>query len=268
MRPAATVGSVVYVSDMTDNVVDVFPAKTPNQPPVAQLTGLNGPVGIAVAPNRDVYVATYNTPGVAVFHKNQTTPYATIPMPNTSAGGNDIAIGDGSVYVVNFPDTIVVVPLGSTTPSETLTDPNMADIYGVAVDPSGDVFDIGYNNTMPIVDEFVAGSQNPTALPISLTCCYTDGLALDASNNLYVDESGDQEIAEYAPPYTGSPVNQIHFSGGSCYGLALTRPDKAIWIACGGLAEGVKYGVHGRLMSNTSTVPNAIGIAIRPPSGT
>jgi hypothetical protein len=189
-------------------------------------------------------------------------------MPNTSAGGNDIAIGDGSVYVVNFLDTIVAVPLGSSTPSETLTDPNMADIFGVAVDLSGDVFDIGYNNSMSIVDEFAAGSETPTALPIPLTCCYSDCLALDASNNLYVDESGNQEIAEYAPPYTGSPVNQIHFSGGSCYGLALTRPDSAVWIACGGLAEGVKYGVNGRIRSNTSMVPNAIGIAIRPPSGT
>lgn len=262
-------GALLFISDYGNDVVDVYSQTGPNQAPAAQLSGLEGPDGIAVAPNGDVYVSNWDNNLVSVFHKHQRTAYESLSAVDTSYGGTDVAIApNGTVYVGNLESQIQVFAGGATSPTSTLTDPNINSSYlSVAADANGNVFDLGAgNSTETVVDEFTATSSTPITLPI-FPSGYQGGLAVDADDNLWVNDSGAGTISEYAPPYTGSPITQFSYANAPGIGLALTKNGRKVWLALDGALYGAEYNLRGRVKDETSTygLSEPFGAGVYPP---
>jgi hypothetical protein len=263
-------GALLFISDYSSDVVDVYSQTGPNQAPATQLSGLNGPDGIAVAPNGDVYVSNWDNNLVSVFHKHQTTAYESLSAVVTSYGGTAVAIAPGgTVYVGNESGIIQVFAGGATSPTSSLTDPNISGAYmSVAADANGNVFDLGANSSTssPTIDEFTATSSTPVTLPIFPTG-YQGGLAVDANDNLWVNDSGAGTISEYAPPYTGSPTTQFSYANAPGFGLALTKNGRKIWLALESAAVGAEYNLRGRVKDETSNsgLGTPFGAGVYPP---
>ncbi|HEX3672004.1 MAG TPA: hypothetical protein VHT92_09930 [Candidatus Cybelea sp.] len=263
-------GALLFISDYSNDVVDVYSQIGPNQAPVTQLSGLNGPDGIAVAPNGDVYVSNWDNNLVSVFHKHQTTAYESLSAVVTSYGGTAVAIAPGgTVYVGNESGIIQAFAGGATSPTSSLTDPNISGSYmSVAADANGNVFDLGANSSTssPTIDEFTATSSTPVTLPI-FPSGYQGGLAVDANDNLWVNDSGAGTISEYAPPYTGSPITHFSYANAPGFGLALTKNGRKIWLALQSAVVGAEYNLRGRVKDETSSsgLADPFGAGAYPP---
>lgn len=264
-------GALLFISDYDNDVVDVYSQTGPNQTAAAQLAGLEGPNGIAVAPNGDVYVSNWSDNLVSVFHRHQTSAYESLSAVDTSYGGTDVAIAPtGTVYVGNESGIIQVFAGGATSPTSSLTDPNItSDWVSVAADANGNVFDMGSGSSSgsTVIDEFTASSSTPSMLPISPSG-YEGGLAVDANDDLWVNDSGAGTISEYAPPYTGSPIVHFSYANAPGLGMALTKSGKKVWLAIPNSVAGVEYSLRGRLKDQTSSsvLSEPYGAAVFPPN--
>lgn len=127
-------------------------------------------------------------------------------------GINNVALGlaqdtNGNVYVgQTATNQILVFAAGSTNPT-TLTDPNIASVYYVAVDKAGDLFVDGWamvsGSAVFELDEMKAGSGTFSQLPVK--AAFPGGIAVDRMQNLWVDDQGNGSsgtISEYPAPYT------------------------------------------------------------------
>jgi hypothetical protein len=273
MRQVGLRGNVLYIADASNDLINVYrQGGGPGQAPIGQLTDLDEPTGMVVAPDGDLYVSNYDNNLVSVYHRGQTTPYESLNAVDTNAGGNDIAFGGGNLYVGNLGSIIQVFAGGATSPTSTLTDSNVNEIYSIAVDSTGDVFDTGYGSVGAVVDEFPAGSSTATTLPIALSsgCGGDGGLTVDAGGNLYVNDCGSGIVSEYAAPYTGSFVKQLLYGGTPAYGITITPAGSDAWLASRGAEAGLEYNLattrlHDRTSSSGLSEP--YGIAVNPPIG-
>jgi hypothetical protein len=96
-------GAIVYASDGTNSVINIYSGKFAGQAPCGQNASafLNTPYGLYVKPGtHDLYVA--NASDVLVFHRGQTTPFNTYTDPSGQVP-NDVAVApDGTLIVVNL----------------------------------------------------------------------------------------------------------------------------------------------------------------------
>lgn len=261
-------GPLLYISDYANNVVEVYSQRGKEQVPIGKLTGLDNPTGVAIAPNGDVYVSNYTSETISVFHKSQTMPYKSLQL-DTNYGGTNVAIAGGVVYAGTVTNIIDLFAHGSTSPTSSLTDLNLSHVYSIAVDGAGDVFDMGVGSSRTLVDEFPAGSSSAATLPIAVSSeGQFGGLAIDAEDNLYVDDCGAEVVSVYAPPYTAAPIREISYSGGAAYGLVLQKHAKGFWLASRGLDAGLRYNLNGKLLDETSSsgLSQPYGIAVSPPN--
>ncbi len=146
------IGPKVYVSDLIDSIIYAYPMSNLAQPYKIITNGISNPQGLAVDSLKQLYVTNQGPANdVTVYPPGKSKPSITYSSQYFS-GPNAVAIGkDGTVYVSNFFNgTVVEFPPGQQAPSLTITLPN--------------------------------GGLNQPAGP--------QGLALDASNNLYVAYNG------------------------------------------------------------------------------
>ena len=97
------IGPLVYVSDGTNNVINVYAGRFAGQAPCGQLASslINFPYGLYVRPGgHDLYVA--NSGNILVFHRGKTTPYNSYVDPSIQVP-NDVAVAqDGTVIASNL----------------------------------------------------------------------------------------------------------------------------------------------------------------------
>jgi hypothetical protein len=262
---------LIYIADSTNGVVNVYSQKGSNQSPIGQLTNLGGAGALAVAKNRDLYVAggTFSQPAIYVFHQGQQTPYTTL-----SGGGFGLALDSkGNLYATQFGNVINVYAAGSTIPTSTLSD-TLCLTNAVAADRKGNIFVDGFDCQPPPndgqeVDMFPAGSSTPMKLISNIQSA--GGLAVDHKGNLVVQDTGAGTVSVYAPPYNGLATSTFSFSGAGV-GIALDKTEKNVWVSANnvvsGLPNGRKFSLKtGMLLDSTSTTDllNAQGIALSPP---
>jgi hypothetical protein len=280
--PQAGTTPRLYISDYNNGVVNVYSQKGPGQSPIAQITGLSSPAGLAVAKNGDLFVYNDGNSTITVYHRGSLTPFETL----TGSRGFGLAVDSHeNVYATIFQSgsngsTINVYAAGSTTPTSTLTDPLIGGLQSIAVDLKGSVFVVGFNYAYFRfeVDEFPQGKPKVKALPIPLRYFYgaanLDGLAVDDSNgDLIVEDSNikpNPTISVYAPPYTIFPVSRFSFNGWAP-AIALSKSTTDVWLAndsaSQSLPEGQKYALAtGTLLDATSTKDLSLsyGIAVDP----
>ena len=97
-------GSIVYVSDAANDVINVYTGKLRGQAPCGQIGAgrLNVPYGLFVnAANHDLYVANMHDFDVLVFHRGQKKPYNSYTDPGGQLVLDVTVAKDGTVIASN-----------------------------------------------------------------------------------------------------------------------------------------------------------------------
>jgi hypothetical protein len=254
---------VVYIGDLNESVINIYPRKGQNQTPSGQIaSGLKAPLGVYVAKSGDIYAANSGDGTVPIYHPGQLAPYKVLNSIGTAA--SDVVVDTfGNTYVAGFAtSTIYVFAPGSTTFTSTLTDTQ--PIFYLAIDSKGDIFADGFT-----VDEFpavaAARTRRPITLPINLF--FPGGLAFDEQDNLIVCDQGDGQsgtISGYQAPAYATKLFTINFSG-EVEDIALGRGDRVVWGANVKTITGQKYRIPGgKLLDSTSKsgLSAPIGLAL------
>ncbi len=179
--------SRVYVTSY-NNSVYVYNQTRHLKTPCGQITGVTNPQGLFVDKHHNLWVAISGNcktqySSVLEFGPKSSTPIKTLQDSAGSAADVAIDNASGTVYVTNFFDytngcasgnngVVEVYAHGSTTPTGTLSDPNMTYAFNDAVDNQGNLYVTYLNVSGPSgsgrIDEWIGGSGSPVDLGISL----------------------------------------------------------------------------------------------------
>jgi len=245
--------SVVYVTSY-NNSVYIYDQKHSAGTPCGQITGVTNPQGLFVDNLRNLWVAVAGDcrtqfSSVLKFAPGGSVPIDTLTDPAGPA--TDVAVDNksGTVYVTNFfgytkgcvsgnNGSVAVYANGSTTPTGTLSDPNMTYAFNDAVDDQGNLYVTYLKVSGPSgtgrIDEWHAGSGPPGDLGITLTA--PGGIQTTKSGALLVC---DQSVAcgEFAPGST-SMTNLFATKSPGSFGVALDRRQMHAWVENPGLSAG------------------------------
>lgn len=212
--------NVLYVSDILDSRIGIYPLNTNNPPPIGEIIqDVDTPTGIALDSASSLYVANNTTRSVAGIKKGMTNFVTVYPKGTGSPNlfytldvhhPTDVAVGtDGTVYVASFGDGYVTeYPPGSQTPSLHFQAPSGSAI-AVALDAQNNLYVACTNSNA--VYEFPPGSTVGTNLGLVLGG-EPHGIAFDTNGNLVVAVSrapnGNSVIDVFGPGQT-QPKKQI-----------------------------------------------------------
>jgi hypothetical protein len=154
----------------------------------------------AKAKNALIYASDAGTNTVDIYNATTLAPAGTITDGiSEPLGSYTDAAGD--LYVTNLgTNTVTVYPLGSTSPSLTYSS-GLDGPIGVVVGTDGTVYVSEFEASTVV--EYDKGSMTPSR---TLSVNESEGVALDAKNNLYVSfinpQSGEGAVEEFAPKST------------------------------------------------------------------
>lgn len=211
----------LFVADTGSNMVAIFdPGGKPYANPIG---GLTRPLGVAVDGNGQIYVAenegqgnsgpgnvndikAYGWPGPIILF-TYTADANELPFQSVGAlayNGTDLLVGlPGEITFYPITDFTANGCNGSCPP---IPDPNQTAItspldgvIGIAVDPKGFVYVTNYYGD-PTFAQFAPGTGAPTGLNLGATnpaLSNPQGIALDASGNIYVSNTSNNVIDVY-----------------------------------------------------------------------
>ncbi len=269
ISPSAKTSSLLYISDYSPSDVYIFPEQGSHQKMLGKITSnLNGPEGLYVASNGDLYVAnSSDRPGtIPVFKKGELKPYKELTLPgSTFAGVSSVAMdSQGNVYAVeDATQAICVIGVGKATCTSTLNDPYDFYLHSVAINSKNDLFTMGTSGTL---DELPAGSKNWVELPQHYQ---TDGgLTFDSHDNMLLNDAGNGStatISEYKPPYKSAPVWSFNYYGQMSQ-IALDSSGTYVWGPNYPYSDGRKYSLpNGKLVDKTrGALREPVGVAVDP----
>jgi hypothetical protein len=236
---------LLYISDYSTDVVNIYTQAGSGQTPIGQITGLNEPQGLWVDINQNLWVANTAAFTLQAYHRGATTPFRTLTDPNGYpagvCGNNNRALVYGTdITTLEYGagQTINVYARGATSPTSVLTDSNASSLYECAVDSKGNLFVSLSSINYPYggeIDEFLKGSTTPIALITNLI--YPIGITLDKYDALSVADAfyGSSpyyysELYIYDKPYTYGPALSTAGTG-LIVETALRKNQTQIWGA-------------------------------------
>jgi len=243
--------AVVYVTSY-NNSVYVYDLRHSHKTPCGQITNVVNPQGLFVDKQRNVWVAVSGNcktqfSSVFAFAPGGATPFKTLQDPYGSA--TDVAVDNasGTVYVTNFFNytngcasgnngVVEVYAGGSTTPTSTLSDPNMTYAFNDAVDDQGNLYVTYLKLNGPTgvgqIDEWFGGAGSPNNL----------GITLQAPGGIQTTRTGallvcDQSVAcgDFAPGST-TMTDLFATQHPGSFGVALDRREDHAWVENPGLS--------------------------------
>ena len=163
-----------------------------------------------------------------------------------------------------------VYTVGSTTPTSTLTDPNMTYAFNDAVDDQGNLYVTYLHVSGPSgtghIDEWPSGSASPIDL----------GITLQAPGGIQTTRNGallvcDQSVAcgDFEPGSTAM-TNLFATQTPGSFGVALDKREKQAWVENSGASTGqlqqYKYPGPDKKAKQSITVPGGgySGVAVSP----
>jgi hypothetical protein len=227
--------------------------------------------GIAVDAAGTLWVPSSAALNVTTYKKG-TCKQAALTLNEPNGSPNAVAFSNtGTVYVADIVGTggsngvISVYPKGASSPSSTLSNPEMIEIRGVAVDKAGDVFASGVKEQGSIVVEFKNGKM-PGKL-LRLQTGIADGMEVDKNQNLLVVDPGARLVEAFPPPYSGPAAFTIPTKGSSEFGH-LDAANKNIYVSnfSSGTVDVFKYpsGLYKYSISNGVVQDGVWGVAVMP----
>jgi len=181
-------------------------------------SGFNGPYGVAVDGNGNVFVAEYPANGVGYgdFKEIQAAGgYSKVKTIVAAGTGllrpNGVAVdGAGNIFVAdkryNFVVELMAPGYTTTKALQGLLHPQ-----GVAIDTKGNLF-VSVQGANSVV-EILASGEYTTVNTLITGLSSPDGVALDSSGNLYVADTGNNAVKEFlAPGYTTMKILGSGFS--------------------------------------------------------
>jgi hypothetical protein len=251
--------SIVYVTSY-NNSVYIYKQTHNKKTPCGQITGVTNPQGLFVDKQRNLWVAIAGDcktqfSSVLEFAPGNPTPIKTLQDPAGSAADVAVDNASGTVYVTNFFNytkgcvsgnngVVEVYANGSTSPTGTLSDPNMNYAFNDAVDNQGNLYVTYLKLNGPTgsgrIDEWVGGAGSPTDLGITLQA--PGGIQTTATGALLVC---DQSVAcgDFAPGST-TMTNLFATKHPGSFGVALDKPEKHAWVENGGVSAGQLQQYH------------------------
>ncbi|HKW45450.1 MAG TPA: NHL repeat-containing protein [Candidatus Eremiobacteraceae bacterium] len=240
--PPPSNGSV-YLTDSAPLVgggsldqVLVFPQNTnggtaPAQDITGNTTGLSIPLGIAVDHSGNMWVTNSGTSSITEYPAGATGDIAPINTVQGSATFLSSPVGiavdaNSDLFVVNSQlDSSGFFEVLEFGPNPTGNQAPIRRIGGAAtllnspqyvvVDPSGNVYVTNSVLGASLINIFGPGAAGNTAPIVSFNggCALPDGIALDASNNIYAACDGDYTIREYSALNGSNIPTQIRSLG-------------------------------------------------------
>lgn len=197
---------VLYVSDVLDSRVDIYPLNTPDPAPIGELVlGIYSPTGLALDSGKNLYVADNETPlilipkhqtnAVNVFAKGASSPFE--EYVTDVHNPTDVVVGaDGTIYVASFGDGYVTeFQPPSKTPSLHFQPPS-GSAFSLALDANNNLY-VACTISNAIY-KFAPGSTQGTNL----------GLVLKGEpHGMVFDNAGDLLVADSVAPNQGSSVD-------------------------------------------------------------
>lgn len=269
-RAAATTSpSVVYVSDLHANEVDVYLRRLPHLLIRRITSGIGGPNSLAVDGSEDLFVSNVDGGTVAEYPPGAGTPSRIIrdglsnPLTLTVAD-------DGTLYVVNYNpigqgSTILKYPPGKNKPSFKI--PLTGGAEGLALDKRGNLF-VGYNGPSGgRVLEFAPKSQTGKDLGIAIG--FAGGVLFDATGDLVVCDQIGPAIDVFPPGATQPSRRLVSDKISDPYLIAFDRHFGRLYVAnSGGGAKNVyAFDYATGSIADTIKEPDpAFGVAVSPPT--
>jgi hypothetical protein len=274
-----TTGSLKYVSDFTQNVINVYTGNFAGQAPCGRITSrLSNPRFLFVQPaTHDLYVANATNSNILVFHRGQSTPYnsysdptgqypwdVTVAKDGTVIASNDINTGfnelgsistwiggpNGGTFVGNFPMT------------------NSAGGLYVTVQKSGKVYftDIDATTLQGVLWSMScpAGACGLQTQVAGVSFQLPGDMGSDDTEDLLVNDSDTGKAETFELP---NPVPSTFPVVGTPYGMAINPLDHHWFLTdpTNNNAAEYKY-PGGRLIGTVPGDPSgqALGIAVDP----
>ena len=205
--------TTVYVSALGAHTVNLYDK---NGTLRGQITGFGNPVGLAVDGAGNLYVADDVQNVVDVFKRGAHTPFAI--LQDGAASPATVAVGaDGTVYASNVtngsPGTISVWKPGQTKVAYQISDPNVFDFEGLALDAKNHLYATWYaSGGSGGVDKVAPKSRTPRNLGL-LDLHVPLDIALDHRGRLVIADAGCACLqvfrhGDFAPARTISGFSQ------------------------------------------------------------
>lgn len=259
---------LLYVADYLNGIVLIYHESGKNRAPIAQITaGISYPNSLAVDASGNLYVV--NDPqNVQVFAPGTDTPLETL-QPDVSA--TSVTVGaDGTVYVGTdcsaCTQKIDVFAPGALAPSYSISDPNIAIVFGMALDAANNLYVVHSNQSEASrISMFPPGSHGP-GTDLGLKFSGPDGIAFDAAGNMVIVDALANEVYVYAPK---SKTPKFEFSTPPRpWGLAFNAAQTKLYINQNRETPQVDVFSYprGKLVETIPLVPggDASGVAISP----
>jgi hypothetical protein len=267
LSPEAKSGkALIYVSDFTNNDVEIYSASGSNQSPIGEITdGISGPEGNFVDAHGNLFVTNVSNQTVTMYPHGSTTwtlQYTGFAYPtNVTAGAN------GMVYVDDLVgEKVVEFPKGKTRSKRTI---DVTYPQGVALDSKNNLY-VEYNTGShgggpATVDEYAPKSTKGTNL--NLPIVWGAGDAIDGSSDVVVADqgSGSGNAAVYVfPPGATEPSQTINQGMEDPFRIAFDSKYKYLYVADPEVNKLLVYDYSSGTLVNsiTSGLKSVYGVAV------
>jgi DNA-binding beta-propeller fold protein YncE len=248
MDAAGCSRAVVYVTSYNLSV-EIYNQRRPHTTPCGSITGLHNPQGIFVDAAQHLWVVDQgNGPPHHVYEFAPGNPTPLLTLVDTVGYPVDVAVDNasGTVYVTNFfnngstPGVVEVYAKGSTTPTATLSDPNMQYAFYDAVDDAGNLYVTYLHLNGPTgvgqVDEWFGGTGTPKNLGITLKA--PGGIVTTATGALLICDQAAKACGDFAPGST-TMTNAFARSDKDPFAIALDKSERTAYVVDSGTNHGL-----------------------------
>jgi DNA-binding beta-propeller fold protein YncE len=200
MRPDADPNHTwMYLSGFGNDTVGIYDLDRLGTPKIGEISrGLNGPAGITLGAQGNLYVVNFLGATVTIYAPGATTPSLTLSQSLTVPVG--VAVdASGNVYVTNSTPSpsIVVYPPGQTAPSQTIASDLIIAPNAITFDGRGNLY---FSDEYSLISEIPKGQQTPISLGLQ-GIHNASGIAIDPlSGNLFVSTLNDGSAVHVFAP--------------------------------------------------------------------
>jgi sugar lactone lactonase YvrE len=192
----------IFFADMRNNAVKEL---NPTTHVLTSLgSGWSGPRGVAIDANGTLYVADSNNSAVKTMTRNSDLSYASpVVLPGSPLVGypTGVAVDNNTkdVFVADPTRNVVMrfITVGTMAGTMSLIGSGFKTPYGVAVDPSSNVFVADSGNNA--VEEIMAAggfTQIQTVWPASAGANYPMAIIIDSQGDVFVADTGNGRVVE------------------------------------------------------------------------